>query len=211
MCEIRHLLRADVLDFVSNDLLWLEIWFFSEQRWSCYSLNLFKTENKVLLCVFIETDFWWEITCLRLKQLMCMFCFPCCSLISWLSSWVKQRCSHNTPQDPLAKKIHVGFGWDWANGSVALNCQLGLNHDEWKYKPVDLRCCCLLGREDHTMGFHLEWGCLFSLESFERSLKEKDAALKTVKYYNMLAQLIFSFNFWMKKLNWNALKPQSVF
>lgn len=41
------------------------------------------------------------------------------------------------------------------------------------------------------MGFHLEWGCLFFLERFERSLKGKDCTLKTVKYYYMLAELIF--------------------
>lgn len=50
------------------------------------------------------------------------------------------------------------------------------------------------------MGFHLEWGDLVSLEKFDRSLKEKDFTLKTIKYYHMLAQLFFfSFNFHMKK------------
>lgn len=93
---------------------------------------------------------------------------------------------------------------------MALSCQLGLNHDERKY-TVDLCCCCLLGREDRIMGFHLEWDCLFSLERFERSLKEKDFTLKTVKYYYMLAQLIFFFQFLNEEMKWKCVKtPECI-
>lgn len=61
---------------------------------------------------------------------------------------------------------------------MVFSYHLGLNHDERKYKPVDLCCCCLLGREDHITGFLLEWGYLFSLERFDRCLKEKGFTLK---------------------------------
>lgn len=76
---------------------------------------------------------------------------------------------------------------------MVLSGWLRLNYDERRYKPVNLCCCCLLGRENRIMGFHLERGYLFSLERFDRSLKEKDFALKTVKYYCMLVQPIFFF------------------
>lgn len=83
---------------------------------------------------------------------------------------------------------------------MIFSCHLRLNHDERKYKAIDLCCCCLLGREDYIIGFHLEWGYLFSLEKPDGSLKEKGFTLKTVKYYCMLKQLIsFLCNFCMKK------------
>lgn len=62
----------------------------------------------MLLCVFIETEFWWK----HLPKPKAVNVYVLLPLFSnKLDKQLGEAETHNTAQDPLAKKIHVGFGW----------------------------------------------------------------------------------------------------